>query len=213
MDRKKLDELKQKLEQQKKYAQDTLELVEKNEYNASLAEYTDELSMYDNHPADLGSETFEMEKSYILKAHQLHRMEDIEQALKRMEDGSYGKCTLCGKDIDIGRLEARPEADTCMDCSSRRRLSTDMIKKGRPVEEEVMNYPYNRKGITEEHDKTGFDGEDSLQAVFRYNRRDDDPSDQTGDHIGIWDDYLSGAIQQVEQLSNQGYRKQLPDDE
>jgi YteA family regulatory protein len=190
-----------------------LKLIEGNEYNDSLAEYTDELSMYDNHPADLGSETFEMEKSYILKAHQLHRLEDIEQALQRLDNGTYGKCTLCGRDIDTGRLEARPEADTCIECSAQKKLPMDRLKQGRPVEEVVVSYPYNRKGSTDEEEKTGFDGEDSLQAVFRYNRRDDDPSDQTGDHQGLWDETVSGTIQRVERLSNEGYRKQLPDEE
>lgn len=43
-------------------------------------------------------------------------LEEIEAALSRVADGTYGRCTVCGEDIPEGRLEARPVARTCVDC-------------------------------------------------------------------------------------------------
>ena len=42
----------------------------------------------------------------------------VKRALGRIEDGTYGECVRCGRDIAAGRLEARPEAALCIDCAS-----------------------------------------------------------------------------------------------
>jgi RNA polymerase-binding protein DksA len=44
------------------------------------------------------------------------QLDDIEQALQRIEDGTYGECNNCGKSIMPERLEALPSADLCIDC-------------------------------------------------------------------------------------------------
>jgi RNA polymerase-binding transcription factor DksA len=44
----------------------------------------------------------------------------IEEALRRIETGTYGKCVVCGTSIAERRLEALPEADTCMDCAQKK---------------------------------------------------------------------------------------------
>jgi len=41
----------------------------------------------------------------------------VKRALGRIEDGTYGECVRCGRDIAAGRLEARPEAALCIDCA------------------------------------------------------------------------------------------------
>ena len=47
-----------------------------------------------------------------------HEIAQIRHALKRIESGTYGTCSQCGKDISKGRLEARPIATRCIDCAS-----------------------------------------------------------------------------------------------
>jgi DnaK suppressor protein len=44
----------------------------------------------------------------------------IEAALARIEDGSYGVCTMCGKDISIPRLKAVPWTSVCIDCKEKK---------------------------------------------------------------------------------------------
>ncbi|MEE8488335.1 MAG: TraR/DksA C4-type zinc finger protein, partial [Gemmatimonadota bacterium] len=42
----------------------------------------------------------------------------LQQALKRIEDGSYGCCTECGEGIPLARLEVFPETATCIECTA-----------------------------------------------------------------------------------------------
>ena len=77
-------------------------------------DWVEELSSYDQHPADQGTETFEQEKALsILEQHQAE-LADIQRALKRLDDGDYGRCEACGNEIPEARLEARPAARYCL---------------------------------------------------------------------------------------------------
>ncbi|MDD2573484.1 MAG: TraR/DksA C4-type zinc finger protein [Bacillota bacterium] len=211
MDAVQLEGFKRKLEQSKEEAERTLDKVENNGFTDAQPEYISELSVYDNHPADIGSETYEMEKNMALRKQELHRLNQIEQALERIERGEYGRCDLCGGEIDLERLNTQPEADICLNCSQHTRLPRERVMEGRPAEEETLNYPYNRERSTKD-ERTIFDGEDSWQAVARYNRREDDPSNQTGDDQGIWDEVPAGLVEDIDEISNRYYKKQLPDD-
>src|SRR5438045_1286554 len=71
---------------------------------------------YDNHLADTATETYDRELDYSLEENSEHVLADIDAALKRIEDGTYGICTNCGKQIPEERLEARPWATLCIDC-------------------------------------------------------------------------------------------------
>ena len=83
--------------------------------NEAQSDQVEELSSYDQHPADQGTETFEQEKALsMLEQHQAE-LADIENALKRLEQGDYGKCEACGEEIPEERLEARPAARFCLD--------------------------------------------------------------------------------------------------
>jgi DnaK suppressor protein len=46
-------------------------------------------------------------------------MDKVEEALARIDDGTFGVCAGCGCDIAIKRLQARPVAKYCIDCKSR----------------------------------------------------------------------------------------------
>ena len=43
-------------------------------------------------------------------------LRDVESALKRVKDGTYGRCKHCNKDIEIERLKIRPESTSCVSC-------------------------------------------------------------------------------------------------
>jgi RNA polymerase-binding protein DksA len=70
------------------------------------------------HLADLGTDTFEQSADLGL-AEQISRMiADIDRALDRIDEGTYGLCQGCGKAISIERLEAIPSASRCAQCQS-----------------------------------------------------------------------------------------------
>lgn len=86
----------------------------------SISDETGDDSAYDNHLADTATVTFDRELDYTLEENAEHVLADIDAALKRIEDGTYGTCTNCGQQIPPERLEARPWATLCIDCQRRR---------------------------------------------------------------------------------------------
>jgi len=73
-----------------------------------------ELSSQDQHPADLGSETFERAKELSIRTNLQGRLRDIERAFERLKRGTYGICEACGRPIADARLEAMPAARFCV---------------------------------------------------------------------------------------------------
>ncbi len=69
------------------------------------------------HPADAGSEAYESAKENKIIESQRDEMRAIEEALQRMEEGSYGLCLEDKKPIRYERLQAKPWAKLCMDCA------------------------------------------------------------------------------------------------
>lgn len=78
-----------------------------------------ELSSADQHPADVGSELFERTKDRSIIAGLDAQLEDVERALGKMDQGTYGRCEACGRPIPKERLEAMPTARFCVDDQER----------------------------------------------------------------------------------------------
>ena len=67
------------------------------------------------HPGDYGTDvTNRMEDRLLIDTVEEQRRR-VQDALARLDDGTYGRCMVCGREIDDERLEARPEAATCRD--------------------------------------------------------------------------------------------------
>jgi RNA polymerase-binding protein DksA len=64
---------------------------------------------------DLASATLDREVDYTLTENSEQVLAEIDSALERIEDGTYGKCGVCGKEIGVERLEAYPWASLCID--------------------------------------------------------------------------------------------------
>lgn len=58
------------------------------------------------------------ERTVVLEDRLKADLKEIESALKKIKKGSYGRCEKCGKQIDIGRLEVKPQAVYCLKCES-----------------------------------------------------------------------------------------------
>jgi RNA polymerase-binding transcription factor DksA len=78
----------------------------------SEAESLAELS---SNAQDLGTETFNRERDLSILEHIDAELADVEHALRRLDDGTYGTCEACGKPIGDERLEAMPAARFCLD--------------------------------------------------------------------------------------------------
>lgn len=65
------------------------------------------------------TETLELEKRLTLEKRIRDQLAEIEHALQKFEEGTYGLCDSCGKPIDPARLEALPQASLCLECKAR----------------------------------------------------------------------------------------------
>src|SRR5438045_4050954 len=75
---------------------------------------TSELSHLAQHSADVASETFEREKDFSILEQVEAELADVDRALRRLDDGTYGTCEACGDPIGDDRLEALPAARFCV---------------------------------------------------------------------------------------------------
>ncbi|MER6218938.1 MULTISPECIES: TraR/DksA family transcriptional regulator [unclassified Streptomyces] len=72
----------------------------------------------DEHDPEGGSTAFERAHVATLLARAREHLDELDQALERLEQGQYGQCESCGETIPPGRLEIRPAATTCVRCAS-----------------------------------------------------------------------------------------------
>lgn len=79
------------------------------------ADQLGELSSYDQHQADVGSEVFEREKDLSIVQQVEEQIGEVKAAMTRLHDGTYGRCERCGKPIGGDRLDAIPWARLCLD--------------------------------------------------------------------------------------------------
>ena len=89
----------------------------RDEHSGSLDDEVEEVAATaDNHLADTASATLGREIDYTLGDNAEQVISEIDAALERIENGTYGVCANCGKEIPLERLEANPRASLCIDC-------------------------------------------------------------------------------------------------
>lgn len=123
-----------------------------------------ELSQYDNHPADSGTAVFEREKDFALRRQVEEELDDVNHALQKMEEGTYGICEKTGKPIPFARLRAIPTARTIVEATP------SMVSDYRPVEEDVienMEEAYSTEG-----EETEYNEQNAYQIAARANESD-----------------------------------------
>jgi len=134
-----------------------------------------ELSLYDNHPADMGTELYDREKDFALEEHADSELNKVNTALKAIEDGIYDKCQVCGAEIPYERLEVIPATLFCVKHSPDTKVQRD-----RPVEEEVLEFAHGNH-FQHHQFREVIDNEDSFQEAARYGTSES-PSDLRGDY-------------------------------
>ncbi len=202
MDRNDIKHFEELLNNEKKKRENSLE-DKKMGYEISVKELTGDLSSYDNHPGDMGNETFEAEKNISFKTRDRYLLGEIQIALNKIAEGTYGLCELCRREIEKDRLEIRPYSRLCINCENDMERKDKDEEKGRPIEEQVL-YPPFGKSFTDNSvkDSVKFDGEDTWDSLNEYNVRMSD------NKFGV-EDEETGYVEDVEQIGNNQYKKQL----
>ncbi|AKA70228.1 MULTISPECIES: TraR/DksA C4-type zinc finger protein [Clostridium] len=201
MNNERLEHFRKKLESEKKRVYSLLKQMEENETINSNAELSTELSFYDNHPSDIATEIFDKERGIAFKGNELSIIKKIENSLSNIDKGTYGKCSICGKDIKEERLEFIPYTDHCVECQKWISNSYSEEKKNTPIEKQEPGYPFGY-GYNDRRDEVGFDAEDSYQAVGRFNR--------IKNVIDVYSDEDEDYVEPIERISNEQYKNQLP---
>ncbi|MCW3491206.1 TraR/DksA C4-type zinc finger protein [Dethiobacter alkaliphilus] len=192
------------LEQLKKDLLEQTEFAEGMQEHEGLRDATQELSVIDNHPADVGSENYERAKDISLHEKNQMVLDKVEEALEKLDNDIYGMCENCGKPIPEERLDAVPYAEFCVQCKKKSEgIPHDYP---RPVEELNLNSPFARSYMGDK-DYTGYDGEDAWQDVAQYNKLNHVFYEETADE----NDETIGAVEDTDRISNDEFEEQLPD--
>ncbi|SPF32136.1 Sporulation, yteA family protein [Candidatus Desulfosporosinus infrequens] len=194
----------ERLCEEKKYLLETATELITEDMRESLGE----LSLIDNHPADVATEVYERSRDVAQHDRLLHRVEAIDVAISRYDQGKYGLCEHCGEEIPFERLEALPYTTVCMECSREEEKEEQHSLHREPVENELLNRPFSRT-FNDGTDRVGFDGEDSWQAVARYGTSDS--AQDLGTNRDVRDpnevyedaDEVTGAVQFIETIETE----------
>ena len=86
------------------------------EASTSPRDASGDLSAYTVHMADMAADTYDRELSMNLVSSEQELLYQIDDALKRLDDGSFGICQQCSQPIAMSRLKAVPYASLCIAC-------------------------------------------------------------------------------------------------
>jgi RNA polymerase-binding transcription factor DksA len=118
------DQARERLETEQQRVEGLIQSVRGELGDSGENEQVSELADYDQHPADTGSETFEREKDLSILEQLESELAEIQAALRRIDEGTYGLDEVTGDPIPPERLEAVPTARTNVDTErSERRAS------------------------------------------------------------------------------------------
>lgn len=209
MNKEDLKGYKLKLLKEQESIKKALKEMKANSLSSNGREEISELSMIDNHPADYGTEMFEKERNYALLSNEKNMLSQVETAMKKIDSNTYGKCEVCGIDIQRERLDIKPAATTCIKCENGKpNYMTN--RKDRPVEESILS-PYGKHFMTKDSilDAGGsYSLENSWEAVEKNNIRKNNDEGDSDTEEDDEDDY--GIVEFTDRISNQYYKNQLP---
>lgn len=114
---------RKKLENEKDQVKKTIKEMEDNTLFGNTTKHTSEkyssgeLSSVDNHIGDIGTDVYMHDMDNSLINHEKYVLNEINEALDKLSDGSYGICTNCHQKIEQERLDIIPETTLCSSCA------------------------------------------------------------------------------------------------
>ena len=116
MDKTELQKFKVQLEGERAKFVDGIDHIERDTLNKSQRDASGDLSGYSFHMADMATDNFDLEFSLDLASAEQKILNRIDEALRKIEEGTYGVCEQCNKEIGLKRLKAVPYAKLCVKC-------------------------------------------------------------------------------------------------
>jgi RNA polymerase-binding protein DksA len=114
-----LEHFKKIILEKRKEILEELESLKATMMDVTTGEYVTENSTYSLH-MEQGTDAMEREKTFLFASREGKFLNYLDDALKRIETGTYGFCTECGTLIDKARLEAVPHAQQCVKCKMKK---------------------------------------------------------------------------------------------
>ncbi len=121
--KKDLKELEKKLLEERAQIERELKELEEDLHHHTQSEISGE-DIYEDEYAESGSATFEREKDLSIELSLKDTMAQINRALERIKNDTYGICQRCQKPIEIERLRAIPYAELCIQCKKKEEKSS-----------------------------------------------------------------------------------------
>ena len=126
MDKQELNKFKAQLKLQRERIVSGIDHIERDTLNKSQRDSSGDLSGYTFHMADQATDNFDTEFNLDIASNEQKFLNEIDEAIKRIDEGAFGTCEQCEKVITLKRLKAVPYARYCIKCQD------TIEKKSRP---------------------------------------------------------------------------------
>ena len=118
MNKKDLAHFKKLIIKKKEVLNNELGYLEDFSLSSTTKDQSGDLSSYSFHMADQGTDTMDREMAFSFASREGRYLHHLNEALERIEQGTYGKCRTCNGEINRKRLEAVPHATQCIKCKN-----------------------------------------------------------------------------------------------
>lgn len=119
MNKEDIEHFRTLLLEERKRMMEEIDWVEANYIGKSQSDANGGTSRFSMHPADRATDSDEQEKAYLIGDASGRTLEEIDEALEKVDKEGYGMCESCGQPIARDRLEAVPHAKLCISCKAR----------------------------------------------------------------------------------------------
>jgi RNA polymerase-binding protein DksA len=118
LDAKAVAKIRARLEEERRALEAEMAELEEESFRGTQSEITGEVGI-DEDFADAGSATFDREQALSIANNIRDLIDQVDRALARIDEGTYGSCERCGRPIEAARLRALPRTLLCTDCKRR----------------------------------------------------------------------------------------------
>lgn len=202
MDNAKLNYFKTRLLNEKSKIEKVIEERNpKSEVNTNV-QMANELSVYDDHTGDSAGDLLDTTIDISLSQNEKTILNKIDNSLKKIENGTYGLCDKCGKEISNMRLEFMPYAENCIECQNE-------INNVIEVEEHSLN---RLEALRQSEQPSYYAYKIPDHNVYKFNNGFENIAgftdiDEVYDEFYYDDNYY---VDPIDSISNEQYKNQLP---